>query len=195
MTRPYKQKKRAELQQETRRRIIEAAVDLHGTVGPAAASISAIAQAAGVTRPTVYAHFPDLRSLFEACSAHSLGEDPPPDPTDWAEETDPERRLRRALGDLYPWYRRTRVMTENVLRDAEVLPVLDETLEPMRSFLAEATELLASGWTRSKVRGRRVHAAVGHTIDFYAWRSLADRGLTDDEAADLMVGMVRVARG
>lgn len=191
MTRTYRMNERAERQRETRRRIVEAAVQLHGTVGPAVASISAIAEAAGVTRPTVYAHFPDLRSLFEACSAHSMAADPPPDPAAWTEESDPERRLRQALGHLYRWYRRNRATTENVLRDAETVPALAEAIEPMRTYLATTTELLVAGWTRSPVRRRRVRLAVGHAIDFHAWRSLADRGATDDEAADLLVTMVR----
>ena len=68
MARTYTLKRRAEQQAETRRRIVEAAVELHGSVGPALTTISMVAERAGVQRHTLYAHFPDERSLFLACS-------------------------------------------------------------------------------------------------------------------------------
>ena len=52
-------RKRAEQVDQTHQRIVEAAVHLHGTVGPAATTIAGIAEQAGVTRLTVYRHFPD----------------------------------------------------------------------------------------------------------------------------------------
>ena len=57
--RPYTKTRRAELEQQTRERITEAAVELHGSLGPARTTISAIAQRADVQRATVYRHFPD----------------------------------------------------------------------------------------------------------------------------------------
>ena len=63
-------RKRADDVAATRQRIVEAAVRLHGTIGPAATTISALAEEAGVTRLTVYRHFPDDLALFTACSAH-----------------------------------------------------------------------------------------------------------------------------
>ena len=69
-TRPYRKHRRAELEQQTRERIVEAAVDLHGSVGPARTTVSGVAERAGVQRATVYRHFPDDESLFAACSAH-----------------------------------------------------------------------------------------------------------------------------
>src|SRR3954454_8539339 len=93
-TRRYQQRKRAESQAQTRRRIAEAALELHGTVGPARTTISAIAERAGVRRATVYRHFPDERTLFEACSGLFAAANPPPDPARWASIADPEERLR-----------------------------------------------------------------------------------------------------
>ena len=43
-----------------------AAFELHATVGPAQATISAVAERAGVERHTVYRHFPDKASLLGA---------------------------------------------------------------------------------------------------------------------------------
>src|SRR5262245_44190010 len=79
MTRTYTMKRRAEQQGETRRRIVEAAVDLHGSVGPAATTFSMIAERAGVQRHTLYAHFPDERSLLMACSGLFEEREPAPD--------------------------------------------------------------------------------------------------------------------
>src|SRR6266571_7110017 len=92
--------------EQTRRRIVEAAVELHSTIGPSRTSFSAVARRAGVTRPTLYAYFPDETSLFMACSAHGLALDPPPDPARWTDAVDPLQRLRLALSDLYAYYRR-----------------------------------------------------------------------------------------
>src|SRR5262245_53973304 len=67
-SRRYTMQRRAEQVDQTRQRIIDATVQLHGTIGPAATTIAGIAEAAGVTRLTVYRHFPDEATLFEACS-------------------------------------------------------------------------------------------------------------------------------
>src|SRR5215207_7995268 len=85
MARKYEMKRRAERVQETRRRIAEAAVELHQTVGPARTTVSAIAEKAGVQRHTYYAHFPELKDLYQACSALHLERNPLPDPSRWAE--------------------------------------------------------------------------------------------------------------
>src|ERR671925_1066982 len=77
--RPYRMKRRAELEQQTRLRITESAVALHEELGPARTSISAVAERAGVRRSTVYRHFPDDEALFAACSSHWRAGHAPPD--------------------------------------------------------------------------------------------------------------------
>ena len=104
MNRKYEKKERARRQEQTRQRIVEAAVDLHTSVGPQQTTISGIAKRAGVERHTVYAHFPDDRTLFRACSEHWAARHPLPDPEALAWIEDPVRRLRRALGEMYAWY-------------------------------------------------------------------------------------------
>jgi hypothetical protein len=64
-------------------------------------TISAIAEKAGIQRHTYYAHFPELRDLYRACSGHYVVEHPPPDHSLWAEVADHEERLRRALSEVY----------------------------------------------------------------------------------------------
>src|SRR3954464_14335334 len=141
-TRPYNKRRRAELEEETRRRITEATVELHRTVGPARTTISAIAEKAGVQRLTVYRHFPDERDLLAACSAHWLGADPPPDPSAWTEP-------RPALRELYSWYRRNDAMLANTARDAPPMPGVAELAAPT-PFLAAAQGVLMRGLPRRK---------------------------------------------
>ena len=129
--RSYQLRRRAERQDETHRRIAAATSELHAEIGPAATTISAIAERAGVERLTVYRHFPDEIELFRACQRHFLAEHPYPDPRAWAEIADPIARLRRALDDLYVRYRETEAMTANILRDAPSMPALAATLEGM----------------------------------------------------------------
>src|SRR4051795_4067306 len=121
-SRPYRQKLRAEQQAETRQRIVEAAVGLHLERGPARTSINAIAERAGVNRVTVYRHFPDARSLLEACSAHATRLNPPPDLAPWRAIEDPRERIDVALPQLYDYFRRTEAGWANLLRDAELEP-------------------------------------------------------------------------
>src|SRR5689334_19284136 len=120
--RPYQMKRRAELEEQTRRRITESAVSLHEELGPAHTSISAVAERAGVRRSTVYRHFPNEDALFAACSSHWRAANPAPDPTAWARVEDPTERTRTALRELYAFYRRTEPMYTSLLRDEPLVP-------------------------------------------------------------------------
>ena len=192
-TRPYRLRKRLDQQQETRRRIVEAAVALHEEVGPAATTISAIAERAGVQRLTVYRHFPEERQIYDACSAHWSAAHPLPDPSSWAGMEDPQARLRAALRALYAHYRTGAGMLIKVLRDAAGIPAVSEVLLPYRVYLGRLTDDLTRAWPARRGSRRLRRAAIGHTLAFDTWRSLSACGLTDDEAADLMVAMVRGA--
>jgi AcrR family transcriptional regulator len=192
--RRYQLKKRADEMAETRRRITAAAVELHGTVGPARTTLSAVAERAGVQRHTLYRHFPDEAALFGACSAHFLAANPWPDLESWRAIGDPHRRLTWALDELYAYYERTEPMFSNVLRDVELVDALRPTIVPLQGFLAEAAEILASGWPTTGERRRVLAAAVSHAIDFQMWRSLvADDRITRAEAVGLVTALVEAA--
>ena len=181
MTRKYELKQRAEQVEETRQRIVEATSGLHLERGPAATSIAEIARRAGVQRRTVYNHFPDDSTLFEACSAHWRELHPPPDPADWTD-------LEQGISELYAWYRETEQMTAHVLRDAEVLPALRAVMEPgFGAYMKVVRGVLAE----KAGRGRRVEAAIRLVTDFHTWRSLAPLG--DHEAAGLSADLVDLA--
>jgi AcrR family transcriptional regulator len=171
----------------THERITHAAVELHGTIGPAATTMSAVAELAGVTRATLYRHFPDEVALFTACSADWLAANPRPDPSGWATVADPVRRLGAALAELYAYYRSTEQMRSNLLRDIDAIP---ERFRPGIVALPLTTvQVLEAGWPGPAGAHLR-HAAIGHAVGFETWRSLAKEGLTDQEAAELMVRFV-----
>ena len=189
--RRYQQRKRAESQEQTRRRITRAAVELHGSVGPARTTISAIAERAGVRRATVYAHFPDERSLFQACSGLWAQEHPPPDPARWAGIDDPEARLGAALDALYGWYEQVEDMLANVMRDAASMPILREIGAPRIAYASAVEDRLARGWGARGRRARLLRAAIALALDFTTWQSIRARGLERAEAVALMVNLVR----
>lgn len=186
-TRKYEKKRRAELEAETRRRITETAVELHGTVGPARTSISAIAERAGVRRSTVYRHFPDETALFDACSSHWEAANPVPDMGAWASIENPDERLRTALDELYAYYRRTERMMENLHRDEVSMPLVAERFASYHGYIAAARDLLMEGRSHRGRRRDEARAAIGHALAFPTWQSLTrDQGLDDRRAADLM---------
>jgi AcrR family transcriptional regulator len=188
-SRPYEKRRRAESEQETRRRITEATVDLHHTVGPARTTVSAIAQRAGVQRATVYRHFPQDADLFAACSAHWLAAHPYPAPDGWGAIADPKRRTRVALGELYAYYRTAAPMLANVRRDAQLLPALAEAASGAQHYFAAVEEILAAGWAGDPTRRR---AALALAVDFGTWQTLSAR-LSDADAASVMTRMVACA--
>lgn len=193
-TRKYELKQRAAEMAATRQRITEAAVVLHGTVGPARTTMSAVAKRAGVQRHTVYRHFPTEADLLGACSAHYLAANPWPDLEPWRTISDPRERLTRALDELYSYYERTESMFSNVLRDAELVEDLRPTLVPLQAYLAKATEILAAGWPARGRRRRVLNASLHHAVDFQTWRSLtANDRITRAEAAELAVALVASA--
>ena len=193
-TRRYRKRARADSEAETRRRITEAAVRLHGTVGPARTTIKGVADEAGVQRATVYRHFPTEESLFAACSAHWAALNPPPNPQEWARIRDPDQRLRTALAELYAWYERGERMLANVVRDAPLVPAMEAAASNRHALVALYVETLVRGRPERGRRRERAAAAIGHALDFATWRSLVrDQGLDDGEAVKMMASLVAAA--
>ncbi len=186
MARPYTMTRRAEQQAETRQRIVEAAVELHGSVGPAQTTISMVAERAGVQRHTFYAHFPDERSLLMACSALSLERDPLPDAEGWREIKDRADRLSTGLGALYGWYDRNADLAACVLRDAEHHALTREITElRMGPVMAAIAEVLGVGLNAKQ------RALLQLALSFHTWRTLVrDGGLKQSAAVAAMVRAV-----
>jgi AcrR family transcriptional regulator len=187
--RRYTKTRRAELEQQTRERITEAAVELHGSLGPARTTIRAIAQRADVQRATVYRHFPDEEALFAACSAHWRAQNEPPDLAAWAAIPDPAARLAVALSELYGWYARTRRMLELLIRDRPLVPAMQSQFR-LPGYLDAAADVLLAGRPERGAARRRARAALGHAVAFETWLSLVrQQGLTSAEAIRLMERM------
>jgi AcrR family transcriptional regulator len=193
-TRTYKKRRRAEQEQETRERITEAAVKLHGTVGPARTTVSGVAKEAGVQRATVYRHFPDEASLFEACTAHYWGANPMPDPGAWSSVADPHERLEVALGEIYEFFRRTEPMLEKTTRDAPFVEAMAEAVAAFLGYVDAVTSAIVAGRPERGGARRRVRAAVGHAVSFRTWQSLVrEQGLDVAEAVAVMLAFVEAA--
>jgi AcrR family transcriptional regulator len=191
--RKYELKKRAEEMAETHRRITLAAIDLHGSVGPARTTLSAVAKRAGVERRTLYRHFATETELFDACSSHYFAANPWPDLAGWRAIRDPRERLEHGLDELYAYYERTEPMLANVLRDAELVEFAREALAPLRAYLEEAAEALMAG---RGARGRRrelLAGAVRHALAFSTWHSLSTNGVGRADAGRLVTALVEDA--
>jgi AcrR family transcriptional regulator len=186
MARTYTLKRRAEQQAETRQRIVEAAVALHGEIGPARTTFSHIAERAGVQRNTFYSHFPDERSLLLACSARFLERDPLPDAAAWRDIGDRAERLTAGLSALYAWYGRNADLAGCVVRDAESHPLVREIVElRWGPFLAAYDEVLGGGFASAP------RALLRLALGFFTWRSLVrDSALAPDEAVRTMVAAI-----
>lgn len=183
MARNYTLKRRAEQQAETRQRIVEAAVALHGDVGPANTTVSMIAEKAGVQRNTFYAHFPDERSMLMACSGHTLEEDPLPDATAWGAIADPAERVRAGLRAVYDWYARNASLVSCVLRDAQTHPLVREI-----SDLRYGPSMSAWSETLGRALTSKQRPLLAVALSFHTWRTLtADAGLKQADAVATMV--------
>jgi AcrR family transcriptional regulator len=194
--RRYQLRKRADAMEATRRRITEAAMELHGTVGPARTTMTAVADRAGVQRQTVYRHFAGEEELFVACSGHFAARHPWPDAGRWRAIADPAERLRIGLDELYAWYETTEAMWTNVLRDETLVAAIGPALEPFRAYLDDAARALAAGWGARGRRRAMLLAAARHAVDFHAWRSLArDGGVSRTGVVELTSAMVVRAAG
>jgi AcrR family transcriptional regulator len=193
-TRRYTKRRRAESEAETRQRITEAAMELHGTIGPARTTISAVADRAGVQRATVYRHFPDEEALFGACSAHWAALHPPPDPGEWAAIAEPGTRLRAGLANIYAWYGSDVQMFVNTRRDAALAPAMRAPVARGQAAMAAMVEALVKGRPERGNRRRRVRGAIDHAAAFGTWYSLTQEGgLTDEEAIGAMLGAIGAA--
>ena len=205
-SRPYRKTARARQEAETRQRITEAAVELHRTLGPANTKITDVAESAGVSRMTVYNHFPTEVDLFTACSTHWATHNPFPDPARWAEIDDPQERLASALKELYEWYGLKEDMLGKVFRDMPVVPSLAEVMDGLWSMYEdELVRTLAHGWpvrwaeaeagAKGKAKAEALQATLRLVLNFNTWRVLIESRLDAGRAAELAARLVKGAVG
>lgn len=190
--RPYRMRRRQTAIERTRERIVAAAFDLHATIGPSRTTIRAIAERAGVQRHTVYAHFPDVDALYEACTVHGIRATGMPDPGPWRAISVPIERLRSGLTQLIDWYRANERMLANVLADVDPGAPSSTPPDAFTARMSAIVEALAEPWAGEVAPGRRqvFDAVLGHALAFTTWRSLAAGGLGDDQVAAILVELV-----
>ena len=195
MARKYELKDRARRQDETRRRITEAAMELHRTIGPARTTVKEVATRAGVHRSTVYEHFPDEAALLRACGAYWDAIHPPPDVESWAGIADPAERLQTTLAELYGYYDDAGEMLDRVLPDARSVPALAAYLEEQWDpLLGWVVETLAAGWEVRGAAAGRLRALLRVAVEFQTWKTLTGPGqLSSETAAKTMAAAVRCA--
>ena len=190
--RKYTLQQRAAQQQQTRERIVDAAMALHEELGPAETTISAIAERAGVQRLTVYRHFPSDREMFEACSSKWFGLHPPPDMSR-IEGGEPAERTRAVLLALYRYYQDTQQMWASLYRDMEKVPALGEPMAAFEGYLEAVRKKLLADWAPCK--SRQLQATLGHALRFSTWQSLAKQGLSSTAMAELVCAWVCAGAG
>lgn len=194
MTREYEQQRRTKQIEDTRRRIIEATIELHGELGPARTTISAIAERAGVQRQTYYRHFPDERSLRLACSGLYSERNPMPKPESWRAIANPNKRLLHGLEELYAYYGATENHLTSVIRDAQIDPLTRETVALRMAAMAELRDALTEGLTQSQ-SSPHVSAVIDLALDFNTWRVLVRRnGFSPAQAAKIAARIIRCSR-
>lgn len=180
--RSYTKVRRAEAEEATRERIVSAIMALHGEVGPARTTVSAVAERARVERLTVYRHFPDEASMLHACSAHWSALHPPP--VVCAAGRDPAADCRRTFLRLYAWYRENADILANVNADARRIPLLHTLMAPVGAHLDGMAAELDGRWPR---RSARRAATIRHALEFSTWRSLERITGSDRRSAALAV--------
>jgi AcrR family transcriptional regulator len=192
MGRKYELKRRATSQAQTRQRIVNAAVELHTTVGPARTTVSAIAERAGVQRHTVYNHFPDEQSLFLACSGLFVEQYPLPDPAPWLRIVDGEQRLRRGLAALYAYFEANAERFAPILRDSEGDRLVREMLNlRVTPQLTRIRDVLAEAFPARRATKARLIAVLDVFVSLQTWRLLT----STLPCEDMIETAVRAVRG
>jgi hypothetical protein len=73
------------------------------------------------------------------------------------------------------------------------MPVIAEIQAGRLAYLAAVEDSLVPGWGARGRAATRLRAALGLALDFFAWRTLQERGLARADAVSLMAGAVRAA--
>ena len=194
--RKYTKTLRAEQQDETRSRIVDALVALHQELGPANTSVKAVAEKAGVQRLTVYRHFPDEASMFQACTTHYLELHPPPNFADWAEIEDPLKQTNTALLAVYNYYAQTFKMWAAAYRDLDQVESLQHPMNQFEAYIDMVCDSLIKSWNKKGNTKKHLHLTIRHALRFSTWQALEKSQLNNDKKIELvrfwLSGMVNV---
>ena len=185
--RKYQLKARAEQAKETHQQIVEATVMLHEQLGPANTSIKAIAEQAGVQRLTVYRHFPDDASLFEACTSHWLSQHPPPPVANIGESFNPQAQTEKTLLAVYRYYRKTERMWTMAYRDVEEVEALHGPMGRVEAYFDSMRNELVNAWKLKAENKKQFSLTLRHGLRFSTWRSLKAEKLSEKKIVELVI--------
>jgi AcrR family transcriptional regulator len=183
--RKYSMNKRRAAVEETRQRIVEAALALHSEKGIFGTSWQDIASRADVSVATVYKHFPSLDELVPACGELVYAITRPPSledaPEIFAGARSLEERLERLVSELFDFYERGAPYIETDFQERR-LPAVQEWEAYMRATIEGLVReaLLPVG------PGERTVGAVSALLDFSTFKSFLDRDIQKEQVATTM---------
>ena len=191
MARSYRMKKRAEIRDQTRERILQATMQLHDEQGVAPTTFSEVAERAGVGVATVFRHFPKLGDLVRACGGHVWQEMRPPvpdaAPAVFAGLETTEARMERLIEEIDAFYERGALRLALASRDRELVPELDQFLGAVEAGV-EAMVREALKEARLSPRALEVARAL---MSFPVWAALNRLGLPAAERVRLRTDLLK----
>jgi len=191
MPRRYRMEARTRAVQETRSRIVGAAMELHAKKGAVATNWEDIAHRAGVSPATVYRHFPSLDELIPACArtvfdAISIVTEDQVDQI-YAGAGSPWQKLERYIRGTCDCYARGDGWLHAARREADLIPAMNRAVEVQD----KSNEVLVrAAFTGYEVDDESV-AVLTALTDFPFWRSLTRGGISHPAAVRVICGLVQ----
>ena len=179
MTRRYDSSRRKEAAEETRRRILRAALELHWE---GITEFEPLAHRAGCSVPTVRKYFPTKESLYRDCTRTFAETLVMPDLDALGRITDPARRLEECVSELcriheamfgYAWF------SAHAREGSETLDAEMKGYEGLADAMAETIQPESGGIVRG-------------LLDFLTYRALRLSGnLTPEDARTELISVLR----
>jgi AcrR family transcriptional regulator len=182
--------RRASAVAQTRRRIVDATLELHGEQGIAATSWDDIAARAGVGVGTVYRHFPSLDELIPACGEITRQVIALPDLERVSSLFDgadaPQERIERLVQEAFAIYERGAPQLRAIRNEPEVHPNVAEAGEEVEASLTALVDAAVEPFAITPAD----RAVVRAMVDLGTWQALRDQGLEPAQAVDAVSRML-----
>jgi AcrR family transcriptional regulator len=193
--RKYDMTRRASAAAQTRRRIVDAALELHGEQGIAATSWDDIAVRAGVGVGTVYRHFPSLDELVPACGEVTRQVVAAPDPESarslFAGVDDPKERIERLAREAFAIYERGAPQLRAIRNEPDVHPDVAEAGHQVEASLAALVDAALEPFAATPAD----RAIVRAMVDLNTWDAFNAQAVGEAEAvtaiAEMLLARVR----
>jgi AcrR family transcriptional regulator len=174
--------KRRAAVEETRQRILEAALALHSEKGIFGTSWQDIAHRADVSVGTVYKHFPSLDELVPACGELVYAITRPPSledaPQIFAEANSLEERLGHLIEELFAFYERGAPYIETDFQERRLAAVVEWEAYMRATIAGLVREALVSAEP-----DEHTVQSVSALLDFSTFKSFVDREIHKEQAA------------